>query len=132
MKNKGILQKTGLMVIWSLLPFGKARPLRYTDSSESGTSGQFKLYDNYPNPFRTITIIYFSLMNESQVRIDISDASGKKIMTLINEQFEAGVQRVPLYKVNNEIALSPGTYTYRLIVSNESGKFSQDKLLTLL
>ncbi len=131
MKNQEILEKTGLMVLWSLLPFGKARHSRYSDTGPK-TDGQFKLYDNYPNPFRTITIIYFSLMSDSQVLIDISDASGKKIMTLINEQFEAGVQRVPLYKVNNDIALAPGTYIYRVTISNEFGKFSQDKLLTLL
>ena len=133
MRNQTIGQNSGLMLLWSFLPFGKSKGNQHHRGDlDSGTRGQFILYDNYPNPFRTITIIYFALMNASQVRIDIEDESGKKILTLINEKFEPGVQRVPLYRINNDVSLTPGSYRYRLTVSNDKGRFSQDKSLTLL
>jgi hypothetical protein len=132
MKSQEITTRHGLMLLWSLLPFGKTKVSPYTDDAETETGGQFKLYANYPNPFRTITIIYFSLMNISQVRIDIANEAGKTIMTLINDEFEPGVQRVPLYRVTNGITLSAGHYTYRLTVINSHGKFSQAKSITVL
>jgi hypothetical protein len=133
MKSQQIIRKTGLMVLWSLFPFGKSnKASQYTDEIEMETGGQFKLYANYPNPFRTITILYFALMHDSHVRIDIADASGRKVMTLIHEQLEAGVQRIPLYRVTNGVTLSAGVYTYQLTVTNENGKFSQKKFITVL
>ena len=132
MKSENTPVKTGLMILWSLLPFGKRKASAYTDDTEPETGGQFKLYANYPNPFRTITIIYFALMHDSHVCIEIADASGRKILTLTNERMVAGVQRVPLYKVTNGISLAAGTYTYRLTAVNNSGKFSQDKFITVL
>lgn len=132
MKSQHILEKTGLIILWSLLPFGKTKASAYTDDIEPETGGQFKLYANYPNPFHTITMIYFSLMSHSHVIIDIFDASGKKVLTLLNERLEAGVQRVPLYKVNHNATLQTGIYTYRLIVTNHLGKFNQSKFITVL
>ena len=129
MKDKDISALNGLMILWSLFPFGKHKPSLHTLPA---ADTQFTLYDNYPNPFSTITIIYFSLMHPSQVCIDITDQSGKKILTLMNEPFEAGVQRVPLYKISNGVTLQPGSYTYTVTVTNENGRFKQNKFFVLL
>jgi len=132
MTSQNNFRKNGLMILWSLLPFAKAKDNPFADISEPETGGQFKLYANYPNPFHTITIIYFALMHTSRVQIDILDAKGRQVMTLANETFEAGVQRVPLYRTTNGTILASGNYLYRLTVSNENGTYNQTRGLTLL
>jgi hypothetical protein len=132
MKNQKNPPKNALMVLWTLLPFAKIKYNPFHAISEPESGGQFKLYTNYPNPFSTITIIYFALMHPSHVEIHINDLSGKKILIVTDERYEAGIQRIPLYKVMNDTTLSSGRYQYQLKVSNINGVFIQHKFLTVL
>jgi|GEM_PF-4399410 len=127
MKSQNILAQNGLMILWSLLPFTKSKATLFMNKEN-----QFELYTNYPNPFHTITIIYFSLMHASRVQIELLNLMGQKLMTLTDEKMEPGVQRVPLYKVTNGITLTAGTYIYSLIVTNSNGTFRENKFLTVL
>ena len=132
MKNKKDKEKSGLIVLWALMPFVRAKLDALADRSLPETGDELKLYSNYPNPFRTITIIYFALMHASKVQIDIMDNAGKKIVTLTDEMLEAGIQRVPLYRVMNDLTLSSGEYQYQITVTNGNGRFKQRRSLTLL
>jgi hypothetical protein len=56
---------------------------------------EFGLAQNYPNPFNPTTIIEFSVAKETRVRIGVLDATGRKVVNLVD-----GVK-------------SPGRYTVR-------------------
>jgi len=52
---------------------------------------QFKLYENYPNPFNAGTTIKFDLNMNSFVRLDIFSLQGRLIKTLVNTELKAGL-----------------------------------------
>lgn len=70
----------------------------------------FKLDQNYPNPFNPSTLIEFSLTNSTDVKLNIYNALGQKITTLVNSTLEAGVHSVKF----DAAGLSSGTYFYQL------------------
>jgi hypothetical protein len=84
-------------------------------SSEVPSS--FTLKQNYPNPFNPSTTIEFAVKTRSFVTLDVFDALGRNITSLVNEKLNAGS-----YKVNfNAASLSSGVYYYKLNAFDESG-----------
>ncbi len=83
------------------------------DGSESIPTS-FDLAQNYPNPFNPETTIKFSLMKPGNVRLEIFNARGQKVMTLVNKEMAAGNFQV------NFVAegFSSGVYFYRLKVTD--------------
>lgn len=76
----------------------------------------FVLKQNYPNPFNPSTTISFSVPFKTTVRLEVFDITGKLMITLLNEQKEAGN-----YSINyNAGYLASGTYFYRLTAGNNS------------
>lgn len=51
---------------------------------------EFRLYENFPNPFNPSTTIKFDLPKSSAVRLSVYDITGKDIETLVNEKLNAG------------------------------------------
>lgn len=98
---------------------------------EPETGGQFKLSPNYPNPFSSMTVIPFTLLHPSTVKIEIFDLQGKKILDLVDQKMEAGEQKIILDKQTNGLALTQGSYAYQLTVTNSNGSYHQVKLLTV-
>ena len=75
---------------------------------------EFSLKQNYPNPFNPSTIISFSIPERANVNLKVYDILGNELVTLINEETEAGS-----YNINfNANGLPTGVYFYQL-VSNE-------------
>lgn len=70
----------------------------------------FALHQNFPNPFRTSTTIYYELGEASQVRLTIYDLLGRRVATVVDEFQQAGQHAVRL----DSGTLSSGTYLYRL------------------
>ena len=70
----------------------------------------FKLYANYPNPFREATVFHFELFKPCEIELNIYTIFGQKVTTLINEFKPAGIYRVE-WDVKN---LSGGHYLYRM------------------
>jgi hypothetical protein len=60
----------------------------------SVASSQLSLSQNYPNPFKLSTVIEFSLPAASGVTITVTDISGRRISTLADGHFEAGIHRL--------------------------------------
>jgi len=86
--------------------------------------GKFELKQNSPNPFNPVTLIEFSIPNNSSVKLTLYDVLGKEITTLINDYRTAGK-----YSENfNAMKLSSGVYFYVL----EAGDFRDVKKMTLL
>ena len=71
---------------------------------------EFKLFNNYPNPFNAQTKIKFQLPKDGVIKLRIYDMSGKEIEELINNNLRAGV-----YEVNwNSGILASGVYFYSI------------------
>ena len=103
------------------------RPLSEIVSVEDITTeipNTFTLNQNYPNPFNPSTTISFSLPTKEFVTLKIYDALGKEVITLVNEELNAGS-----YKNDwNAGNLSSGVYFYRL----QAGIYNETKKLLLL
>jgi hypothetical protein len=83
-----------------------------------------KLAQNYPNPFNPSTTIQFALPKESFTRLEIYNALGEKVLTLVSENLKAGTYE---YEWNAE-GLPSGIYFYRLNTEN----YSEIKKMILL
>jgi hypothetical protein len=94
-----------------------------------GINAQCQLGASYPNPFNQSTTIPFTLKNAAKVTLKIFDLLGREIAVLVNENRSAGNQTIVINNCGNSVKLNQGTYMYQLIVENNSGKFSQSKLL---
>ena len=71
---------------------------------------QFVLYQNYPNPFNPSTTISYNLPTSNFIILKIYDVLGNEIITLVNEQQQAGLHKIQFYANN----LSSGMYFYTL------------------
>jgi len=71
--------------------------------------------DAYPNPFNPQSIIPFNLDIEKNVKIDLHDASGRRIKTLTNETYTAGTHKILI----QEPLLCSGLYFVRIVSGNK-------------
>ena len=70
----------------------------------------FRLYQNYPNPFNPSTTITFDVARNSHIQLQIFDATGRIIKTLVSESKTPGN-----YSINWDAgSLSSGMYFLRL------------------
>lgn len=100
------------------------------DQSNSRQSrvDEFKLYDNYPNPFNMSTTIRFALNGKTRATLDIFSVSGQKVRTLIDADLESGQHRLSWDgRDNNGRVVPSGLYVYR--VRTEHGSVSKKLLL---
>ncbi len=87
------------------------------------------LAQNEPNPFNPQTTIRYTMPATGNVTINIYDASGRLVRSLLNGVKEAGSHNVTWNGTdNNNSPVSSGIYFYRLT----AGKFSETKKMTLL
>ncbi|HOJ18414.1 MAG TPA: glycosyl hydrolase family 18 protein [Ignavibacteriaceae bacterium] len=84
----------------------------------------FDLRQNYPNPFNPSTMISYQLPVTAQVTLKVFDVLGNEVVSLVNQQQEAGSYNVTL----DASTLASGTYIYRLI----AGDFVSTKKLVVL
>ncbi len=84
----------------------------------------FKLYNNYPNPFNPSTNIKFYIPQDDKVVIKIYDILGREIQTLVNSEFTAG-DHVVVFTTNS---LASGVYFYQM----KAGNFVEAKKMILL
>ncbi len=85
---------------------------------------EYSLSQNYPNPFNPSTNINISIPKRSKVELNIFNALGQKVFTILNEEKEAGSYKVTF----NAASLPSGVYFYRI----SAGEFNQTKKLILL
>jgi len=85
---------------------------------------EFKLYNNFPNPFNPSTEIKFGLVEESFVTLTVYDMLGRIVATLMRNQLSPGIYSTTF----NAIGLSSGIYIYRL----NAGTFVETKRMVLM
>jgi hypothetical protein len=79
----------------------------------------FDLKQNYPNPFNPSTIISYQLPQTEMVTLEIYNALGEKVRTLINNIKEPGNYEVVWNGKNNSgTTLPSGMYLYRITAGN--------------
>lgn len=83
-----------------------------------------KLNQNYPNPFNPTTTISFELSSAGNAVIELIDAAGRLVSTLLNSRLEAGYHSVKL----DGTSLSSGVYFYSL----KSENFTETRRLVLV
>ena len=89
-----------------LLPYGTSA----TGDQNIGLIYNWKLDQNFPNPFNPSTIISYQVQSGSNVSLKVYDVIGREVAVLVNEWKPAGSYQVSFNAAN----LSSGTYLYRL------------------
>jgi len=70
-------------------------PIIYTGfKGKNEIFDDFKLSQNFPNPFNQFTIINFQLDFAANIRINIFDITGKEIETLVYQKFQPGNHKI--------------------------------------
>jgi hypothetical protein len=92
-------------------------------------AGTLALYPNYPNPFNPATVIRYDIPERSHVRLEIFDAAGRRLKTLVDDMQEKGPKTVSWNGIDNKgNMLASGVYFSRLTVGKET---RSQKLLML-
>jgi len=108
-------------------PVGKDTTLTATISTTDGQSWtkdirvtvgapkDYKLYDNFPNPFNPSTKIAFELPKVSHVKVTIYDIVGREVTQVADADYPAGYNELTWNGFNrNGNIVSSGVYFYRI------------------
>jgi hypothetical protein len=93
-------------------------------NAEEETITEYKLHNNYPNPFNPQTTIQYDVKEKGLVQLKVYDVLGKEVITLVSEFKETGSYSV-LFDASE---LPSGIYIYSLRVND----FVQNNKMTLL
>ncbi len=85
---------------------------------------EFKLYNNFPNPFNPSTKIKFDIPNNSFVKLVIYDIQGRTAAVLVNKEMKAASYEIDFNAEN----LSSGVYFYKI----ETSSFTDVKKMLLV
>jgi xylan 1,4-beta-xylosidase len=97
---------------------------RFKDSVWEGVAEKprsYRLMQNYPNPFTSVTFIEYELPKDENVELEVYNALGREVAVLEKGKKSAGYHKVE-WKVSN---LPTGVYFYRLT----AGSFTDTKKL---
>jgi hypothetical protein len=96
------------------------------------TPVEFKIEQNFPNPFNLSTIIRYYVPETSIISIKVYDLTGREIAILINEEKQPGGYSIPF----NGNGLASGVYYYRIEGIKNNGtmgrNFTETKKMILL
>jgi len=118
--NTMLKVNSGIASVWdNLLKLEK-----FNNESEQIVIKEFRLYQNFPNPFNPTTIMKFEIPLDSYVTLRVYDILGNEITTLINEEKTTGA-----YEVNFDArSFSSGIYFYTI----SAGSFRTTKKMLLV
>lgn len=85
---------------------------------------EYKLSQNFPNPFNPSTDITFSIPVSTKVTLKIYDLAGKEVAELANGEFAVGNYLLTF----NAVKLASGVYFYKL----KAGSFTDTKKMVLV
>lgn len=91
------------------------RPESTSNEEVIGAPKGFVLEQNYPNPFNPTTNISFSIPQSGDVKLEVFNMMGQKLMTLVDGVKSAGSYSVTFDATN----FASGIYLYRLTAGNE-------------
>ena len=89
----------------------------------------YALHNNFPNPFNPETQIRFEIGKQENVQLVIYDLLGRKVRTLVNENYSPGMYVIRWDAMNdNRNPVSSGAYIYRI----KAGEFIDHKKMILM
>jgi protocatechuate 3,4-dioxygenase beta subunit len=99
-------------------------------NAEPETGGQFKLAQNFPNPYSDATTVPFTLINAAHVKLRLFDLQGRQVAEIKRANLSAGEHQIGID--TKALGIPNATYAYELEVENSAGTFRQSKLMTVL
>jgi photosystem II stability/assembly factor-like uncharacterized protein len=96
----------------------------YINSDNEEIIEDYKLFQNFPNPFNPTTNIRYQIPNNSHVILKVYDILGKEIATLVNDKLKPGEYETTF----DGTAFPSGVYFYKL----QSGDFSETKKMLMI
>lgn len=114
-------RQSGLYVIKTTFPMTGTG-----NSSNINVASDYKLSQNFPNPFNPNTKISYTIPKNSFVKLSVFNLNGQKVADLINEKKEAGIYETDFSA--SKYGLASGSYFYRL----EAGDFTEVRKMILL
>ena len=85
---------------------------------------EFKLYNNFPNPFNPSTTIKYSIPEVSKVSLTLFNLLGEEVTRLVDEEMTVGNYTAEFIATN----LPSGIYFYKL----QAGTFTETKKMILM
>jgi hypothetical protein len=99
-------------------------PVGVDDGRSNTVPSEIVLYQNYPNPFKSMTEVRYHLPRAGSVLLQVSNLLGEVQVTLVNEEKPEGT-----YEVEFDAAtLASGVYSYKL----RAGSFVETKKMVLM
>ncbi len=100
-------------------------------AAEAGAAlpATFALHGNFPNPFNPTTTLRFDLPEAAEVRVEVIDVLGRRVMTTATRQIAAGANRSLLL---DAATLASGTYLYRVVAATATETWVQTGRMTLV
>jgi Secretion system C-terminal sorting domain len=89
---------------------------------------EFRLDQNFPNPFNPTTIIQYQLPRDSRVTLKVYDILGREVTTLVNKEEKAGYKEVRF----NGSRYASGVYIYRLIAESKGNNYMSVKKMMMV
>jgi Secretion system C-terminal sorting domain len=89
---------------------------------------EYKLEQNFPNPFNPATRIEYQLPVNSKVTLKIYDILGEEVTTLVNKEQDAGYKEVTF----NGSRYASGVYIYRLTAQTKSNTYTSVKKMLMV
>ena len=111
-----------------LSKFVSGHPVSEVKIGTQKKSHDFKLIQNFPNPFNPITTIEYYLPRKGHVLLEIYNVAGQRIQVLTNGIEPAGRHTV----LWNAADRGSDLYFYRIQVSDASGHFSETRKCVVL
>jgi ligand-binding sensor domain-containing protein len=99
------------------------------DISLHDNSDTFSLFQNFPNPFNSMTTIKYILINDAKVELLIYDLMGQEVMSLINKRQPAGTYQV-LWNGTNNYGKEVSSGIYLAVL--KTGNFQKSLKLILI
>jgi hypothetical protein len=109
---------------FKIVPWSNADVITEIENGDEFLPLEYKLYNNFPNPFNPVTTITYSIPEKSMVLLKVYDILGKEAAVLVNELRTPGEYKIKLNSEN----LSSGVYFYNIEVNN----FTASKKMLLI
>jgi hypothetical protein len=128
---------SGVHVVWQDIRAGnweiyyKRNPTGNVTGIENTNSElptAFMLEQNYPNPFNPSSIIGYRLSINSMVTLKVYDLIGREVVTLVNEEKQAGSYETEFQSAVGNHQLASGIYYYQL----RAGDYIETKKMILI
>ena len=75
---------------------------------------EYKLHQNFPNPFNPVTNINFDIIKSGVVKITVYDLLGREVETLVNQDMSPGRYKLDFNAAN----YASGMYLYKITTND--------------